>query len=225
MSSTVISISGGYKEFDDGKKIFENIELNIDKGDYIVIMGESGIGKSTLMNILGTLDYLTSGTYKINGVEVDSRKDSKNCKIRNKHIGFMFQDYYLIDFLNVYENIELPLLYAKVSYETRQQIVDNLLLKFGIMHLKHRSVNNLSGGEKQRIAMCRAMILEPDILICDEPTGNLDEFNKKVIFAELKKLNDLGVTIIVVTHDKSFEQECNKLFEIDNRTIIELRNR
>lgn len=179
-----------------------DIELDVSEGDFVSIMGPSGCGKSSLLNILGLLDKPTSGSYKFADVEVAQLGEKALAKIRNENIGFIFQNFNLIDELTVRENIELPLLYRGVSASARDQRVKEVMEKISIDHRANHYPNQLSGGQQQRVAIARALVSNPKLILADEPTGNLDSKNGIQVMELLSKLNDEGTTIIMVTHSE-----------------------
>lgn len=196
------------------RKILDNISLTINHGDFVAITGKSGSGKSTFVNILGLLDHNFSGEYTFNGNLISDLSENKLADFRNKNIGFIFQLYNLIHGYTVKENILLPMIYGrkKVNREHYSSIIE----KLDIAHLEQADVINLSGGEKQRVGICRALINNPDILIADEPTGNLDGENKQKVFQILKQLNMEGTTIVMVTHDIELAKKCQKMIYLEN---------
>lgn len=196
------------------RKILDNISLTINHGDFVAITGKSGSGKSTFVNILGLLDHNFSGEYTFNGNLISDLSENKLADFRNKNIGFIFQLYNLIHGYTVKENILLPMIYGrkKVNREHYSGIIE----KLDIAHLEQADVINLSGGEKQRVGICRALINNPDILIADEPTGNLDGENKQKVFQILKQLNMEGTTIVMVTHDIELAKKCQKMIYLEN---------
>ena len=177
-----------------------NIEVN--EGEFVAIMGPSGCGKSTLLNILGLLDNPTAGEYYLNGTEVSKFTESQRTSLRKGVIGFVFQSFNLIDELNVYENIELPLLYMGVPQAERKRRVEQAMERMGIMHRAKHFPQQLSGGQQQRVAIARAVVAGPKLILADEPTGNLDSKNGKEVMDLLKELNKEGTTIVMVTHSQ-----------------------
>ncbi|GIM27358.1 ABC transporter ATP-binding protein [Clostridium polyendosporum] len=199
-------------------KALDNVNLTINKGEYIAIVGPSGAGKSTLMNIIGCLDNPTSGEYILD--ELDTKcSDSKLAEIRNKKIGFIFQNYNLLPRLNVLENVELPLLYLGVSSNKVRQKAMEVLKKVGLeTHIKHKPTE-LSGGQKQRVAIARALVTEPQIILADEPTGALDSKTGKEVLQMLKDLNKEGNTIVMITHDKEIASEAKRMITVKDGRI------
>lgn len=202
------------------KVILDKLNLKVETGEYISITGDSGAGKSTLLNIIGTLDYEYSGEYVYNE-KVLKRKKEFNIH-RNKEIGFIFQQYNLIPNLSAYENIILPYTFFKGRIADIDKIIDNNLVRFNMKDKKHQVVNTLSGGEQQRIALLRSILLDPNIIVADEPTGNLDRNNAAIILDFLSEMNDLGKTIIVVTHDIEFSKQAKKSYMIAGGKLHEV---
>ena len=194
----------------------ENVNLEVNKGEFLSIMGPSGCGKSTLLNIMGLLDAPTGGTIEIAGIKVDGRKDRELAAFRNRKLGFVFQSFHLINSLNVLDNVELPLLYRKVSAKERRRLAEEVLQKVGLSHRMRHMPTQLSGGQCQRVAIARAIIGNPEIILADEPTGNLDSKNGAEVMNLLTELNKEGTTIIMVTHsqhDASFAHRTVHLFD------------
>ena len=179
-----------------------NVNIEIQEGEFVAIMGPSGCGKSTLLNILGLLDNPTGGEYRLNGEDVSTYTEAQRTALRKGVIGFVFQSFNLIDELNVYENIELPLLYMGVSASERKRRVEDAMNRMAIAHrVKHFS-QQLSGGQQQRVAIARAVVTNPKLILADEPTGNLDSKNGKEVMDLLTELNKEGTTIVMVTHSQ-----------------------
>ena len=179
-----------------------DVSLEIKEGEFVAIMGPSGCGKSTLLNILGLLDNPTNGTYTLNGVEVSKMTESQRTELRKGVIGFVFQSFNLIDELNVYENIELPLLYMGVPAAERKRRVEEAMDRMAIAHRVKHFPQQLSGGQQQRVAIARAVVANPKIILADEPTGNLDSKNGKEVMELLTQLNKEGTTVVMVTHSQ-----------------------
>jgi putative ABC transport system ATP-binding protein len=197
----------------------KDINISIYRGELIAIMGPSGSGKSTLMHILGCLDTPTAGKYYLGDMEISKLKHSKLAEIRNKRIGFVFQTFNLLPHLNILKNVELPLLYAGISAKKRKNIAKKILMDVGLGdRLKHKP-SELSGGQRQRVAIARALVNNPDIILADEPTGNLDTGSGNDILSIFKDLNEQGHTIIIVTHDSSVAQACNRIIKIKDGNI------
>ena len=201
------------------------VSFEIKKGEFVAIMGPSGCGKSTLLNILGLLDNPSSGSYELMGQEVAQLKERDRTKFRKGNIGFVFQSFNLIDELNVFENVELPLKYLNMSASERKQCVTAMLKRMNISHRAQHFPQQLSGGQQQRVAIARAVISNPNLVLADEPTGNLDSKNGKEVMDLLTELNSEGTTIVMVTHspkDASMAQRTINLF--DGRIVSDVRN-
>lgn len=193
-----------------------HVNLDIKEGEFVAIMGPSGCGKSTLLNILGLLDNPTEGSYRIMGEEVGNLKEKQRTQMRKGRIGFVFQSFNLIDELNVYENVELPLTYLGIKASERRRMVDDMLKRMNISHRAKHFPQQLSGGQQQRIAIARAVITNPGLILADEPTGNLDSKNGAEVINLLTELNREGTTIVMVTHsshDASFAHRTVHLFD------------
>ena len=193
-----------------------DVSIEVNEGEFVAIMGPSGCGKSTLLNILGLLDNPTAGEYYLNGTEVSKFTESQRTSLRKGVIGFVFQGFNLIDELNVYENIELPLLYMGVPQAERKRRVEQAMERMGIMHRAKHFPQQLSGGQQQRVAIARAVVAGPKLILADEPTGNLDSKNGKEVMDLLKELNREGTTIVMVTHsrhDAGFADRIINLFD------------
>ena len=181
----------------------ENVNLSVEKGDFLSVMGPSGCGKSTLLNIMGLLDTPTSGTVEIAGTDTTGLKDKQLAAFRNHNLGFVFQSFHLINTLNVIDNVELPLLYRKVSAKERHRLAEEVLAKVGMTHRMRHMPTQLSGGQCQRVAIARAIIGNPEIILADEPTGNLDSKMGAEVMEILQQLNrEDGRTIVMVTHNE-----------------------
>ena len=192
------------------------VNIEVKAGEFVAIMGPSGCGKSTLLNILGLLDNPTSGEYYLNGIEVSQYTEAQRTKLRKGIIGFVFQSFNLIDELNVYENIELPLLYMGVSASERKKKVQEAMERMAIIHRAKHFPQQLSGGQQQRVAIARAVVSNPKLILADEPTGNLDSKNGREVMNLLSQLNKEGTTIVMVTHsqhDAGFASRTINLFD------------
>ena len=192
------------------------VSIEVKEGEFVAIMGPSGCGKSTLLNILGLLDNPTSGEYYLNGIEVSRYTEAQRTKLRKGIIGFVFQSFNLIDELNVYENIELPLLYMGVSAAERKKKVQEAMDRMAIVHREKHFPQQLSGGQQQRVAIARAVVANPKLILADEPTGNLDSKNGQEVMNLLSELNKEGTTIVMVTHsqhDAGFASRTINLFD------------
>lgn len=193
-----------------------DVSLHIQKGEFVAIMGPSGCGKSTLLNIIGLLDNPTSGEYYFDGEEVGGFREKNRTLLRKGNIGFVFQSFNLIDELNVYENVELPLIYLKLSSKERREMVEKVLERMKISHRKNHFPQQLSGGQQQRVAIARAVVANPKLILADEPTGNLDSKNGLEVMNLLTELNREGTTIVMVTHsvhDSDFAHRVINLFD------------
>ena len=197
-----------------------NINLEIDKGEFVAIMGPSGCGKTTLLNILGLLDAPTSGTYLLNGSDAGSLGERDRTRLRRGKIGFVFQSFNLIDELTVRENIELPLTYMKIPSAERRQMVNDIMQRMEISHRAKHFPHQLSGGQQQRVAMARAVVSRPDLVLADEPTGNLDSKNGTEVMKILCELNAAGTTIVMVTHNKRDAEYASRVVEMLDGGIV-----
>ena len=201
-----------------------DVSLEVKKGEFVAIMGPSGCGKSTLLNILGLLDNPTAGTYLLNGTDVSHLKERERTRLRKGVIGFVFQSFNLIDELNVYENIELPLLYMKVPARERRERVEAAMKRMDILHRRKHFPAQLSGGQQQRAAIARAVVAGPQLILADEPTGNLDSKNGREVMELLSELHRDGTTIVMVTHsqhDAGYAERIINLF--DGQVVNEIQ--
>lgn len=215
--SKVFGLSGGATIALDG------LNLEVPKGEFLVIMGPSGSGKSTLLNIIGLLDRPDEGKYSLDGHNVSTLSERKRAKIRRNHIGFIFQNFNLIGRMNILENASLPLLYKGVSTVKRYERASEILKYLGIQEKEYYAPNQLSGGQLQRAAIARAMVNRPSIVLADEPTGNLDSASSKVIMAALKEIHEAGNTIIMVTHNPDLATYADRVIKlVDGRIEEEL---
>ena len=192
----------------------DDVSVAIDKGEFVAIVGKSGSGKSTLMNIIGALDVPTKGEYYLGGEDVSKMEDKQLARIRNKMIGFIFQQYNLLPKLNLLENVELPLLYAGVGREERRQRAMASLEKVGLAEKWKNMPNQLSGGQQQRVSIARALAGDPSLILADEPTGALDSKTSREVLNFLKQLNEEGNTIVMITHDNSIAMEAKRVVRI-----------
>lgn len=203
----------------------KEVNFEVKKGEFVAIMGPSGCGKSTLLNIIGLLDNPTEGEYVFDGTEVGSFRESQRTNLRKGNIGFVFQSFNLIDELNVFENVELPLLYLKIGAKKRKEMVTKVLERVNIAHRAKHFPQQLSGGQQQRVAIARAVVANPGLILADEPTGNLDSKNGKEVMNLLTELNREGTTIVMVTHsmhDAGFSHRIINLF--DGQIVTEVTN-
>lgn len=206
------------------REVLKNINFSVKEGELVSIMGKSGSGKTTLLNILGFFEYPTSGDYLFEGKKI--KRENEMSRIRNKYMGFVFQSYNLIPRLTVYENIILPVYYSveKKSAKERIRKADELIEKYGLKEIKNSYVENISGGEKQRACMARAMVCNAGLIISDEPTGNLDESNKYKVLDMFKEMNKNGKTIIIVTHDKEVENIASQKYFLEGGELTKYEN-
>jgi putative ABC transport system ATP-binding protein len=198
----------------------DNVNMEINEGEFVSIMGPSGCGKSTLMNILGMLDNPSDGEYQFLGMEVAKYSERQRAHMRKENIGFVFQSFNLIDELTVFENIELPLLYLKVSPSDRKKKVNDVLERMQIMHRRSHFPQQLSGGQQQRVAVARALVSNPKLILADEPTGNLDSTHGDEVMKMLTDLNDAGTTIIMVTHSPSYAEYGSRIVHLFDGHIV-----
>ncbi len=197
----------------------DDINLKIDRGEFVAIVGKSGSGKSTLMNIIGALDVPTDGEYLLGGEDVGVMDDKQLARIRNKMIGFIFQQYNLLPKLNILENVELPLLYAGVGNAERRERAMASLEKVGLSEKWRNMPNQLSGGQQQRVSIARALAGSPSLILADEPTGALDSKTSRDVLGFLKQLNDEGNTIVMITHDNTIAMEARRVVRIKDGQI------
>ncbi|MGC8750527.1 ABC transporter ATP-binding protein [Hydrotalea sp.] len=198
------------------------INLMVDKGEFVAIMGPSGCGKTTLMNILGLLDEPDSGSFIFNGTEIAHFSESQRVQLRKQNIGFVFQNFNLIDELTVYENVELPLIYTGHKSTERKKMVTEVLERMQLMHRRSHYPQQLSGGQQQRVAVARAVVNKPALILADEPTGNLDSKNGNEVMQLLTELNEQGTTIVMVTHSEHDAKYSHRIIRmLDGQTIME----
>ncbi len=197
-----------------------NVDLEVSRGEFLAVMGPSGCGKSTLLNILGLLDNPTDGRYWFNGTDVSKHRERQRTYFRKGNIGFVFQSFNLIDELNVYENVELPLLYLKMRSSERRIKVNEILDRMQISHRKKHFPQQLSGGQQQRVAVARAVVTNPKLILADEPTGNLDSRNGEEVMYLLEELNKEGTTVVMVTHSPSYAEKASRVVHLFDGHII-----
>ncbi len=212
-----------YKIYNPGENevhALDGVSLTIDRGEFVAIIGQSGSGKSTFMNMLGLLDSPTSGEYYLEGREVSKLTDDELSEIRNKEIGFIFQGFNLIPSLTATGNVELPLIYRGMPAAQRHELSDAALERVGIGHRKNHRPAEMSGGQQQRVAIARAVAARPPIILADEPTGNLDTHSGEEVMRILKELNDEGRTVILITHDNSIAAQAKRIIRIQDGKIV-----
>lgn len=215
-------LSKTYRTTDVETTALNRVSVDIERGEFVAVMGPSGCGKSTLLNILGMLDNPSSGAYDFLGNDVAGYSESKLAQIRKTHIGFIFQSFNLIDELTVQENIELALLYHKIPARDRQARAEAVMDKVGIGHRAKHMPRQLSGGQQQRVAVARALVAEPDLILADEPTGNLDSQHGQEVMEMLQGLNEEGSTIVMVTHSRSHADFAKRTINLlDGQVVAE----
>ena len=220
MIITVDNINKTYKNGSLELQVLKNISFKVDKGEFLAIMGSSGSGKSTMMNILGCLDNQYEGRYILDGIDISKSTENELSEIRNKKIGFIFQSFNLLPRLTALENVELPLVYSSVPKEERHKRANELLEMVGLKDRIHHRPNELSGGQRQRVAIARALANNPSIILADEPTGNLDSKSEEEIIEILQKLNKMGKTIVIVTHEPSIGEIAERKIVFKDGEII-----
>jgi putative ABC transport system ATP-binding protein len=199
----------------------DNVSLQVEKGEFVAVMGPSGCGKSTLLNILGLLDNPTQGSYLLDGEEVGNLKEKNRTKVRKGNIGFVFQSFNLIDELDVFENVELPLIYQRVPARKRKEMVEAILKRMAISHRSRHFPQQLSGGQQQRVAIARAVVSNPKMILADEPTGNLDSKHGKEVMDLLTELNNEGTTIVMVTHSLRDSRYAHRVINLFDGRIVD----
>ena len=220
MIITVDNVNKTYKNGSLELQVLKNISFKVDKGEFLAIMGSSGSGKSTMMNILGCLDSQYEGKYILDGIDISKSTENELSEIRNKKIGFIFQSFNLLPRLTALENVELPLIYSSVPKEERHKRANELLEMVGLKERTHHRPNELSGGQRQRVAIARALVNNPSIILADEPTGNLDSKSEAEIIEILQKLNKMGKTIVIVTHEPNIGEIAQRKIVFKDGEII-----
>ena len=219
----MITLKNIYKIYENGDTTTyasDNVSVHIDKGEFVAIVGQSGSGKSTIMNIIGCLDVPTSGTYLLNDVDVSTMDDNELAEIRNKMLGFIFQQYNLIPKLTVLENVELPLLYAGINADERRERAMNSIERVGLKGKEKNYPSQLSGGQQQRVSIARALAGDPSVILADEPTGALDSRTGIEVLQFLQKLNSEGNTIVLITHDNSIAKSAKRIIRLHDGRVI-----
>ena len=224
MTNNLVELRDVYKIYGEGLesevRALDGVSLTIGKGEFVAVVGQSGSGKSTMMNVLGCLDIPTRGTYLLDGTDVRELTDKELSHIRNKQIGFIFQQYNLIQSLTVLENVELPLIYQGVNADDRRDMALEALARVGLANrIKHRPVE-MSGGQQQRVAIARAIATKPPIIMADEPTGALDSRTGREVLRFLQKLNQEGDTVVLITHDNSIAVKAKRIVRLQDGRII-----
>lgn len=220
----ILELDHIYKDYIQGSMVvpvLKDVTLHVEEGEYVAIMGPSGSGKSTLMNIIGCLDKPTKGEYKLDGMDVLLQKDNDLADVRLKMLGFVFQTFQLLPRQTALENVALPLIYAGVSKKERNRLAAEALEKVGLGDRMNFVPNQLSGGQKQRVAIARAMVNKPKILLADEPTGALDSKSGKQVMELFTQLNEEGVTVIMITHDREIARHARRVVDIFDGEISE----
>lgn len=224
MSDYVIKIKEVCKTYKMGEeelRVLDNVSVNIKRGEFVAIVGPSGSGKSTFMNVIGCLDTPDVGEYLLDGRNVGSLNDDQLSEIRNKKIGFIFQQFNLLGKLSAFENVELPLIYQGIPASARKDMVLGALRKVGLESRKDHIPNQLSGGQQQRVAIARAIVTDPQILLADEPTGALDSKTSKEILNIMNDLNKEGRTIVMITHDEGIAKQSERQIHIRDGKLYE----
>lgn len=225
---SLVEVKDLYKIYNPGEnevRALDGINLTVEKGEFLAIVGQSGSGKSTFMNMIGLLDIPTSGTYLLDGIDVSSMSDDELSEIRNKEIGFIFQGFNLISSLSAVENVELPLVYRGMKKEERRRLALEALERVGLSHRLNHLPKQMSGGQQQRVAIARAVAARPPIILADEPTGNLDSHSGVEVMKILHELHEEGRTIILITHDNEIAKEAQRVIRVqDGQIIADYRN-
>ncbi len=220
---SLVEVKDLYKIYNPGEnevRALDGINLTVEKGEFLAIVGQSGSGKSTFMNMIGLLDVPTSGTYLLDGIDVSSMTDDELSEIRNKEIGFIFQGFNLISNLSAIENVELPLVYRGMKKEERHKLAIHALERVGLSHRLNHLPKQMSGGQQQRVAIARAVAARPPVILADEPTGNLDSHSGVEVMKILHELHEEGRTIILITHDNEIAKEAQRVIRIQDGQII-----
>ncbi|MCI9446651.1 MAG: ABC transporter ATP-binding protein [Lachnospiraceae bacterium] len=214
-----------YNPGENEVRALDHVSLEIEKGEFVAIIGHSGSGKSTLMNMLGCLDVPTSGSYYLNGKDVSAMKDNQLSEIRNQEIGFIFQGFNLIANLTALENVELPLIYRGIGRAQRHKLAKEALVRVGLEKRMEHKPSEMSGGQQQRVAIARAIAAQPPVILADEPTGNLDSASTQEIMEILKSLHEAGRSVILITHDNEIAEQAKRVIRIlDGKIVEDYRN-
>ena len=223
MAEHLIELRDIYKIYPMGEETvhaLDGISLTIDRGEFVAIVGQSGSGKSTAMNIIGCLDVPTSGTYRLGGVDVSTMGDDQQADIRNKMLGFIFQQYNLLPRLNLMENVEVPLVYAGIPRAERHRRAREVLEQVGLGDKLKNKPNQLSGGQQQRVSIARALVRNPAIILADEPTGALDSHTGREVLGMLQDLHGQGHTVVLITHDNSIAVQADRIIRLEDGQVV-----
>ena len=219
----LIELKDVYKIYhmgDEDVHALDGVSLTIDKGEFVAIVGQSGSGKSTAMNIIGCLDVPTSGTYRLGGVDVSTMGDDQQADIRNKMLGFIFQQYNLLPRLNLMENVEVPLVYAGIGRTERHARAKEVLEQVGLGDKLRNRPNQLSGGQQQRVSIARALVRNPAVILADEPTGALDSHTGREVLGMLQQMHDEGHTVVLITHDNSIAVQADRIIRLEDGRVV-----
>jgi putative ABC transport system ATP-binding protein len=223
VADVVVRLQGVSKVYATGAlqvRALDGIDLEVARGEMVAIMGPSGSGKSTLMNVLGCLDRPTTGVYELAGRNVARLSDDALAEVRNRFLGFIFQNYNLLPRLTALQNVELPLIYRGVGRRARREAARSALAAVGLGDRTHHLPSELSGGQQQRVAIARALATQPQVLLADEPTGNLDSRSGSDVIARIQRLNEGGLTVIMVTHDERIARHCRRIVQVRDGRLV-----